>query len=73
MRIRWFESSKTGLFWVPGDCLPEPKMNRPNQFDAKVAGDAKFAGNPRARLQWWYERSPYLEPDRGGYPVVRID
>ena len=43
------------------------------EFDGKVVGDAKFAANPRARLQWWYERSPYLEPDRDAYPVVRVE
>jgi hypothetical protein len=43
------------------------------EFDAKLKADAKFAANPRARLQWWYERSPYLEPDKDAYPIVRVD
>ena len=43
------------------------------EFEAKVAGDGKFAGSARARLQWWYDRSPYLEPDKGAYPVVRVE
>lgn len=43
------------------------------EFNARVKADARFAGNPRARLQWWYERSPYLEPDKNAYPIVRVE
>lgn len=42
-------------------------------FAARVKSDAAFAGNARARLQWWYERSPWLEKDKEAYPVVRLD
>lgn len=44
-----------------------------SEFNAKVKADARFAGNARARLQWWYERSPYLEPDKNAYPIVRVE
>lgn len=43
------------------------------EFNARVKADARFEGNPRARLQWWYERSPYLEPDKNAYPIVRVE
>ncbi|MCX6588784.1 MAG: M14 family metallopeptidase [Acidobacteria bacterium] len=43
------------------------------EFNARVKADVRFAGNPRARLQWWYERSPYLEPDKNAYPIVRVE
>jgi hypothetical protein len=43
------------------------------EFNAKVKDDGRFAANPRARLQWWYERSPYLEPDKDAYPIVRVE
>ena len=43
------------------------------EFEAKLAADAKFAANGRARLMWLYERSPYYEPDKNVYPVLRCD
>ncbi len=42
------------------------------QFDERVAKDAAFAKNARARLAWWFERSPYYEPDKDAYPVIRV-
>jgi hypothetical protein len=42
------------------------------EFDAKLGSDPKFAANPRERLRWLYERSPYFESDRGVYPVFRV-
>ncbi|BDC52941.1 hypothetical protein F183_A52560 [Bryobacterales bacterium F-183] len=43
------------------------------EFEAKVAKEEAFAKNPRARLQWLYERSPFLEQDKGRYPIVRVE
>lgn len=43
------------------------------EFEAKLAADAKFASNGRVRLMWLYERSPYSEPDKNVYPVLRCD
>lgn len=42
------------------------------EFEAKVAADKAFAANPRERLNWLYERSPYAEKSRGVYPVWRV-
>lgn len=42
------------------------------EFEKRLASDAAFAKNPRQRLQWWFERSPYYEPDKDVYPVVRV-
>jgi hypothetical protein len=42
------------------------------EFEAKVQSDATFAKNPRARLLWLFQRSPYFEPDKDTYPVLRI-
>lgn len=47
-----------------------PEMKK--EFDERVAQDAAFAKNPRARVAWWFERSPYYEPDKDEYPVVRV-
>ncbi len=41
------------------------------EFEKKLSTDAAFAGNPRARLLWLYQRSPYAEPDKDLYPVLR--
>ena len=41
------------------------------EFEAKLK-DATFAKNPRARLNFFYERSPYFDKRIGLYPVGRI-
>jgi hypothetical protein len=46
-----------------------PKLKE--EFDARVAKDRDFAANPRARLLWLYQRSPYAESDKDLYPVAR--
>jgi len=43
------------------------------QFEAKIAAEKDFAANARARLSWLFERSPYYEPDKSVYPVVRTE
>jgi len=40
-------------------------------FDEKLK-DSTFATNPRARLQFFFERSPYLDGFLNRYPVVRL-
>ncbi|HEU4670317.1 MAG TPA: M14 family metallopeptidase [Dyella sp.] len=43
-------------------------------FRQRLAGDPAFAADPRARLDWFYRRSPwYLAQDVGAYPVLRLD
>jgi len=43
------------------------------EFDSKLASDKAFADDPEARLQFFYERSPwYAEQNVGVYPVARI-
>ncbi len=41
------------------------------QFEAKLAADPKFAGDPDARLAWFYERTPYYDDHYRLYPVGR--
>jgi hypothetical protein len=41
-------------------------------FEKRLREDSTFAADPRARLRWWYDRSPYAEADRGVYPVFRL-
>lgn len=40
------------------------------EFD-KALKDPEFAANPRARLRWFYERSPYYDNQYLKYPVLR--
>lgn len=39
------------------------------EFEARLAADPAFAGDPDARLAWFYERSPYYDQRYQLYPV----
>jgi hypothetical protein len=41
-------------------------------YQKRLREDSLFAGDPKARLQWWYERSPYKEMDLYQYPVFTL-
>ncbi len=45
----------------------DPKLKA--EFEAKLAGDAKFAADPTARLQWFYARSKFYDERYLLYPV----
>jgi hypothetical protein len=40
-------------------------------FEDRLANDEEFAENPRARLEFFYERSPYFDQEYRVYPVMR--
>ena len=43
-------------------------------FQHRLASDAAFAASPRARLEYFFERSPwYTSQGVGAYPVLRLD
>lgn len=48
----------------------DPKLRE--EYEKKLAGDAKFASNPRARLEFFHRRSPYWDKQMNLYPVGRI-
>jgi len=48
----------------------QPELRK--QFEQKLASDPQFAGDPRARLQWWFEQSKYQPEDAGRYPIARV-
>jgi hypothetical protein len=48
----------------------QPELRK--QFEEKLASDQKFAADPRARLEWWFEQSKYQPEDSGRYPIVRV-
>jgi hypothetical protein len=41
------------------------------EFDAKLAADPAFAADPRARLAWFYERTPFYDQRYLLYPIAR--
>jgi hypothetical protein len=41
------------------------------EYEAKLQGDAQFAGSPQARLRWLYRRSVYADARWQVYPVCR--
>ena len=43
------------------------------EFEQRLNADPAFAANPRARLQWLYQRSPYAEAGKDVYPVLRCE
>lgn len=45
----------------------DPKLKA--EFEAKLAADPAFANDPEARLQWFYERSPFYDQEHLRYPV----
>jgi len=48
----------------------DPKLKE--EFERKVSTDREFAADPRARLQFFYRRSPWWDPRLGLYPVGRL-
>jgi len=47
----------------------DPKLKL--AFEAKLKADPDFAANPRARLQWFYRRTPFFDEQWHLYPVGR--
>jgi murein tripeptide amidase MpaA len=48
----------------------DPKLKE--EFENRVATDPKFAADPAARLDFFFKHSPYLDPRKDAYPIVRI-
>jgi murein tripeptide amidase MpaA len=44
----------------------DPELRR--DFD-QMLSDPEFASNPRRRLEWFYERTPYSDPELRLYPI----
>jgi hypothetical protein len=41
------------------------------EFELRLASDSAFAASPRARLNFFYERSPWYDAKQNVYPVLR--
>lgn len=42
-------------------------------FERRIAEDPGFAADPRARLHWFYQRTPYFDERLNLYPIGRLD
>ena len=47
-------------------------MELRNKLEQKASVDSVFAKNGRAQLNFFYENSPWFEPDYLRYPVYRV-
>jgi len=80
--VRWgffdsiFEQKEYGEAYVLEKLARENLAKDPAlkaEFERRIQNDARFAASPRARLEFFYERSPwFLENRVGEYPVVRL-
>jgi hypothetical protein len=48
----------------------DPKLRE--EFEQRLATDKQFAGDPKARLNFFYRRSPWWDRELGLYPVGRL-
>jgi len=80
--LRWgffgpiFEQKETGDPYVLEKLAREEMVKNPSlkaEFEHRVRTDAKFGGDPSARLGFFYDRSPWWWANRiGEYPVGRL-
>jgi murein tripeptide amidase MpaA len=71
-----FEQKEYGEAYVLEELAREMMARDPKlraEFEKKVSSDPAFAGNPNARLEFFYQRSPWYAANRVGlYPVGRL-
>jgi len=48
----------------------DPKLSE--EFEQRLAADKQFASDPKARLDFFYQRSPWWDRELGLYPVGRL-
>ncbi len=48
----------------------DPKLRE--EFEQRLAADKQFAGDPNARLSFFYQRSPWWDRELGLYPVGQL-
>ncbi len=80
--LRWgffapiFEQKETGEPYVLERLATEELARDPAlkvEFERRLASDATFGADPRARLDFFYDRSPWWRANRvGEYPVGRL-
>jgi hypothetical protein len=80
--LRWgffsavFEQKESGDAYVLEELARKELSKSPSlreEFERRVHTDAHFAGDPNARLEFFYDRSPWWTANRvGEYPVGRL-
>jgi len=80
--LRWgffdpiFEQKEYGEAYVleklaRDDLAKDPALKA--EFERRIQSDPRFAASPEARLEFFYERSPWFQENRlGEYPVGRL-
>jgi hypothetical protein len=71
-----FEQKEYYEDYVMEKLAEEMLKNNPElkkEFEEKLKTDEAFRNNPRARLDFFYERSPYPDKQLNVYPIMRID
>ncbi|MBT8380768.1 MAG: hypothetical protein KJO59_00265 [Ignavibacteria bacterium] len=48
----------------------DPELKK--EFETKLKIDEAFRNDPRARLDFFYERSPYYDEQKNVYPILRV-
>lgn len=43
------------------------------EFEEKIKTDEAFRNNSKARLDFFYERSPYPDKQLNVYPILRVE
>jgi len=70
-----FEQKEYGEDYVVEKLAREMLEKNPalrEDYEKRLASDPAFAANPHARLQFFYQRSPYWDKQMNLYPVGRI-
>jgi hypothetical protein len=79
--VRWgfmnqiFERKEYYEEYVMEKLAEEMLANDPNlkrEFEIKLKNDEAFRNDSRARLDFFYERSPYYDEQKNVYPILRI-
>ncbi|HEY6192535.1 MAG TPA: M14 family metallopeptidase [Bacteroidota bacterium] len=70
-----FEQKEYAENYVMEPLASEMLAKDPNlkkEFETRLAADTAFAHSPGARLNFFYQRSPYWDPQVNSYPVARL-
>jgi hypothetical protein len=70
-----FEEKEYAEHYVLEELARQMLANDPSlaaEFDKTITENAEFASNPAERLQFFYKRSPYWDPQMNLYPVGRL-
>ncbi len=79
--VRWgffnatFEQKEYGEAYVVEKLAREMLASNPQlreEYEKRLASDPQFASSARQRLDFFYKRSPYWDPQMNLYPVGRI-